>query len=380
MATIIASALTTITSGIPTTTGYTPGPVGCRAGSFHSALDYSGMDGTVCAVSISPADFDITQCCSGKVRVVDHCTQYCETASQGNLVMDSDQFSYCVQKGNDGYFVGSMCGEYESGKEINSDYVPDGSNHDDDDTATMTAGTTATVSSVVPVATSVHMGGLAQCEGTSLSRLNVTGLHGTVCRISLSNIDITSCCHGTVRKADDCTQYCEVAGQQGNVEADQGHFADCVNAKNDGVDVANECLVYSGIRNSTAAVNSTATAFSGATSTGSTASQSTACFSNSFPNYDTSSLNGTVCAVSIRPSQLDISSCCSGKVHVVDDCTQFCETAEQDDFFADRSQFTGCVKDKNDGQNLESMCEVVNNASDDGDDSQSDPSTGAGMY
>lgn len=105
---------------MPATTGYTPGPVPCQPNSFPAPLDYAGMNGTVCAVSIHPATFNITQCCRSAVRVVDDCTQYCETKNQGNQAVDSNMFSNCVQAGNNGTFVSSMCGEYMNGTGVNA--------------------------------------------------------------------------------------------------------------------------------------------------------------------------------------------------------------------------------------------------------------------
>jgi hypothetical protein len=48
--------------------------------------------------------------------------------------------------------------------------------------------------------------------------------------------------------------------------------------------------------------------------------------------YNTAGMNGTVCAVTARPSTLDISHCCDGLKRVNGNCLQFCETSDGDAF------------------------------------------------
>ncbi|KAM0718470.1 hypothetical protein Q7P37_005540 [Cladosporium fusiforme] len=94
-----------------TTASYTAPPIGtplpdmCSSNSFPN-LDYTGMSGLVCAVSIQPAFLNITSCCIGEIRVAaNNCTQYCN-------VKDGRDFNECT---NDRYnstglsFIYNLC-------------------------------------------------------------------------------------------------------------------------------------------------------------------------------------------------------------------------------------------------------------------------------
>ena len=115
----ITAMTSTSTTQIPATTGYIPAPVSCYSNSFPGSLDYTGLNGTVCAISVPPATFNLTQCCQSPFRVFDNCTQFCETKRQGNMALDSSEFSNCVREGNNGTFLTSMCGEYMNGSSVN---------------------------------------------------------------------------------------------------------------------------------------------------------------------------------------------------------------------------------------------------------------------
>lgn len=57
------------------------------------------------------------------------------------------------------------------------------------------------------------------------------------------------------------------------------------------------------------------------------------CFRFDSPQiFNTAGMNGTVCAVTARPSTLDISHCCDGLKRVNGNCLQFCETKDGEGF------------------------------------------------
>lgn len=84
-----------------------------------------------------------------------------------------------------------------------------------------------------------------------------------------------------------------------------------------------------------------------------------------FGNVDYSGLNGTVCGALIEPDQLNISSCCTGEIQVVNNCSQHCETNSDD--------FGDCVNDLWDGGHVSIICEEVN-----GSEGQANSSASAG--
>ena len=61
------------------------------------------------------------------------------------------------------------------------------------------------------------------CSMNQVQTVNTTGMHGKVCRVNAppALTNFSSCCDGTWRVRDNCTQYCEVA--------DWRDFGDCVN-------------------------------------------------------------------------------------------------------------------------------------------------------
>jgi hypothetical protein len=57
------------------------------------------------------------------------------------------------------------------------------------------------------------------------------------------------------------------------------------------------------------------------------------CFRFDTPQiFNTAGMNGTVCAVTARPSTHDISHCCNGQKRVLGNCLQLCETEDGDGF------------------------------------------------
>jgi hypothetical protein len=57
------------------------------------------------------------------------------------------------------------------------------------------------------------------------------------------------------------------------------------------------------------------------------------CFRFDSPQiFNTAGMNGIVCAVTARPSTLDISHCCDGIKRVNGNCLQFCETKDGEGF------------------------------------------------
>jgi hypothetical protein len=90
--------LSTMSTAIPAPTSTITPTVPCAG---IPNLNFTGLNGTVCAVSIPPSNIDISSCCSGSVRVENNCTQYCET--------DEDRFRTCLADANNGTFEGSLC-------------------------------------------------------------------------------------------------------------------------------------------------------------------------------------------------------------------------------------------------------------------------------
>lgn len=91
------------------------------------------------------------------------------------------------------------------------------------------------------------------------------------------------------------------------------------------------------------------------------------CMRNYIPSVSTTGLNGTVCAVSVSPSFLNISSCCTSDVRVVDNCTQYCEASNE--------TFYNCVNDNpHTGLWIPTSCDFVG-----GRNNDTSPTTNTGM-
>ncbi|SMY20784.1 unnamed protein product [Zymoseptoria tritici ST99CH_1A5] len=69
-----------------------------------------------------------------------------------------------------------------------------------------------------------------------------------------------------------------------------------------------------------------------------------------------SGMSGLICATSIQPAALQISSCCTPDrpVRILDNCTQYCEV----DSTPSSNQFEICLRNLNGGKILPSVCTV----------------------
>ncbi|SMR45627.1 unnamed protein product [Zymoseptoria tritici ST99CH_1E4] len=86
-------------------------------------------------------------------------------------------------------------------------------------------------------------------------------------------------------------------------------------------------------------------------------SNSTKCPSRpDLSGLDVSGMSGLICATSIQPAVLQISSCCTPDrpVRILDNCTQYCEV----DSTPSSNQFEICLRNLNGGKILPSVCTV----------------------
>ncbi|KAF2747086.1 hypothetical protein M011DRAFT_467976 [Sporormia fimetaria CBS 119925] len=108
----MTSLASSLTSG-----GAIPEQTACIPNSIRSLSpeELSGLNGRVCIMNISPDLVEINPCCKedAEVRVIDNCTQYCET--------DGRSFRKCVEDSlpyNDTlpFGTGALCVEIEDGE------------------------------------------------------------------------------------------------------------------------------------------------------------------------------------------------------------------------------------------------------------------------
>ncbi|KAF1835449.1 hypothetical protein BDW02DRAFT_288859 [Decorospora gaudefroyi] len=102
-------SLTSLTSG-----DAAPTQTACFSNTAPNGINVTGLTGQVCQVNIPPNEANITSCCNdgAEVRILNDCTQWCET--------DGDEFFGCVNDLFDSPpepYIGGLCrivGEDES--------------------------------------------------------------------------------------------------------------------------------------------------------------------------------------------------------------------------------------------------------------------------